>query len=331
RTCTWRPTPPSWIFRKPALPKSRRATTRPATRSAGASASAASSSSPKRAWTSAARWSGRKSFGYGVAPCARRAPSFRRWPRTCWGSSGRATRSKLGGFYWVRRSRSRNDRVAGVEDEEGGTRARADQIGDHRHAVVAVGSEGLELLDHAADRGCHPRQREDLGRHGPGTSRRHRVRRYPVEPRRHGRPDEAPEEDHVSAAHGLRREPPEGSAARGGIAGADEQPEGARRGEEEALLAALIERGPKSDQRPARARRIEAVEPTGQASRSAAALPGEEQHAGAATEEQPRLVVIRLRHEREAPAAQHRRCPERGEAPAARGMRPGLGYWLGPS
>src|SRR5262249_5385763 len=282
----------------PALPKSRRATTRPATRTAGASARVASSSSPKRAWTAAARWSGRKSFGYGIAPRARRAPSFRRLTTICSWSSGMPTRSKVDGFYWVRRSRTRNDDGAVVEDEERRARARADQVRNHCQGVRPVHRERAELLDRDAVSRRRPGERDDGGRRRSRVARRHHVRPDPVETRRRRRADQPPEKHHVATAHDGSREAAEGSAPRRRITRADEHPEGFGRGEEEPFLAALIEHRAEAHQRVARGRRIEGVEVAAEPSRSAAALAREQQQARAATQDQPRLVTRpHLRHE----------------------------------
>src|SRR5262249_61816469 len=93
-----------------------------------------------------------------------------------------------------------------------------------------------------------------------------------------------------------RREVP---AGRCGTATADEEPGGARRREVEPLLATLGERRAEPDQRIARGRRVEGVEPPREPPGSTAALLGQQQRARAAAETEPPLVgITRPPHER---------------------------------
>src|SRR5262249_22587972 len=237
-----------------------------------------------------------KSFGYGAAPCARRAPSFRRLTTICSWSSGIPTRSKVEGFYWVRRRRSRNDGVAGVEHEERRSCAGAHQVGDHGDGVDTIRGVRLEVLDRAAEWRRCARQREDVGRRTARVGRRHGIGAHPVETRRRRRPDQPAEKDRVAAPHGGRREATEAAAGRCWIARADEEPGGARRRQVETLLATLVERGAESDQRIARGGRVEGVEAPRKPPGSTAALLGQQQGARAAAQTEPRLLgATRLR------------------------------------
>src|SRR5262249_60111872 len=98
---------------------------------------------------------------------------------------------------------------------------------------------------------------------------------------------------------GARREATDAGAGGCGIARADEAPGGARRREVATLLAALGERGAEPDQRIARGRRVEGVEPPREPPGSTAALLGQQQRARAAAGTEPPLVgITRPPHER---------------------------------
>ena len=112
------------------MPKSRIAMTRPATATAGAAASSASSSPPKRACTSLALWSGRKSFGIGRCPARAQRRELPPPDHDLLVVVGHASEPKVQRVYWVPAERStKNGSAAPMCRSAGSGPAGASKVG----------------------------------------------------------------------------------------------------------------------------------------------------------------------------------------------------------